>query len=962
MCPSVSTLNSGAPTHHCLADQVMLPHANASLSHPVVLSATGDHIRVPGADWLGGADLSRDGGDLLLTGTDGVSMVVPGYFDLPDPPALRDDGGMMVTGDWAIRLAGPLAPGQYAQAGGATPAPAIGTVSNAVGQVQVRHADGTQDAVKNGDAVKVGDIISTGGGGKIGITFDDGSTFALGGNGRMSVDDMTLPDAGGGGGKEVLAIQGGSFSFSSGAIAKSVPDAMQLKTPVANIGVRGTTGAGVAGPEGQNNTVSLLPDADGTVGQMSVSNQAGTQMLSQPGATTQFTSAFTAPPPPVILSPQQIQQQYGDTLQALPPPPSPEQLQQQQQQRQADAATEAQQQAQAEAAEKAAAEQAATEAEAENALNAEGEAAREGAETDLFGSLNDLAQALGTDLGLFGQDGQNMMNEIDDLFAQMLGEDGPLLGEFGPDPLGEFGPGEFDLGSLISEFGFEIGEIIDEALQDVIDRIEDEALSQPIEEHILTGGAAPITVTDGVTDYIVGSGSTDTVTISGAMSTGDTFLDQTSGDGDSLTLAAAGPNSGWRVAGVETIDLHHTTGANTFAIGSSGSTSITLGSYTDSISETQFSDAPALLQTGDQDWTLTNLMNSDNINMGTGLNKLYLATAGSHSGSLNNVDEMYFSASGTHFTAEASLTNIIITGSAGTDSVTLDDSLNSITVSSVETVIGGSGSDAVTLADGGQTISISGIEQLTGGTGGTDVLTSADSTIDLSGMSISGVEQLTVDSDDNGSADIITLTGSQIGTGKFTSITASVSSAANNVIQISGTAAADFTNVNNTNISRIVGLDTTSNTITGSIDGDTIEGAAGADNLSGGNGADTLIGGAGADNLSGGAGSDVYKYTSASDFTDSIDVLDANNGTGDTFAFSASIFASALSAGGIASANFQSVAGTGFTFSGGDDYFAYDTTSKTLYCSFDGTSSNLTAVAQITSTTGTITELDINIV
>lgn len=939
----------------------------ASLSvDSIVLHPTAGRIQVPGDDGLQGADFSRDGSDLLLTGSDGLTMVVPGYFDLPNPPALVDDGGMMVAGDWAVRLAGPLAPGQYAQAGGAAAAPAIGTISNAAGQVQVRHADGTQDSVKNGDAVKVGDILSTGGNGKVGITFDDGSTFSLGGNGRMSVDDMTLPDANGGGGKEVLAIETGSFSFSSGAIAKSVPDAMQLKTPVANIGVRGTTGAGVAGPEGQSNTVSLLPDADGTVGQMSVSNQAGTQMLSQPGATTQFTSAFTAPPPPLILSPQQIQQQYGDTLRSLPPPPSPEQLQQQQQQRQSDAVTEAQQQA----AEQAAAEQAATEAQAENALNAEGEAAREAATPDLFGSLNDLAQALGTDLGLFGLDGQNMMNEINDIFEQMLGEDGPLFGEFGPGEFGEFGelgPGEFDLGALIGEIGFEIGEIIDEALQDMIDQIEDEALSQPKEIHILpnAGGATTITVTDGVTDYIVGSGNTDTVTIAAnrTLSTGDTFIDETSGDGDSLTLAAAGPNSGWRVAGVESIDLSATTGANTFAIGSSGSTSITLSSHTDSISETRFSDAPGLLQTGDQDWTLYGNMVSDNINMGEGLNnKLYLDSAGSHSASLNDVDELHFVGSGTHFTAQAPLTNISIIGSAGADSVTLDDSVNSITVSSVETVIGGSGSDAVTLADGGQTISISGVEQLTGGTGGTDVLTTVDSTIDLSGVSISGVEQLTVDSDDNGNADTITLTGDQIGIGKFTSITASAGSTANNIIQVTGGTAADFTNVTNINISKIVGLDTTSNTITGSSYVDTIEGAAGADNLSGGNGADTLIGGAGADNLSGGAASDVYKYTSASDFGDSIDVLDANNGIGDTFAFSASIFASALSVGSITGANFQSIAGTGFSSSGGDDYFAYDTAGKTLYCSTDGTGLSWTAVAQITTITGTISYQDIDIV
>lgn len=940
----------------------------ASLSvDSVVLHPAAGRIQVPGDDGLQGADFSRDGSDLLLTGSDGLTMVVPGYFDLANPPALVDEAGRVVDGDWAAKLAGPLAPGQYAQAA-ATPPAGVGTISNVSGQVQIRHADGTQDAVKNGDAVKVGDILSTGGNGKVGITFDDGSTFSLGGNGRMSVDDMTLPDAAGGGGKEVLAIQTGSFSFSSGAIAKAVPDAMQLKTPVANIGVRGTTGAGVAGPEGQNNTVSLLPDADGTVGQMSVSNQAGTQMLTQPGATTQFTSAFTPPPPPVILSPQQIQQQYGETLRSLPPPPSPEQLQQQQQQRQSDAVTEAQQQA----AEQAAAEQAATEAQAENALNAEGEAAREAATQDLFGSLNDLARALGTDLGLFGLDGQNMMSEINDIFEQMLGNDGPLFGEFGPGEFGEFGPGEFDLGALIGELGFEIGEIIDDTVQDLIDQIEDEALSQPKEFHILpSGGSAPtITVTDGVTDYIVGSGSTDTVTISGAMSTGDTFLDETSGDGDSLILATAGPNTGWRVAGVETIDLSLTTGGNTFAIGSSGATNITLSGGIDSISETRFTEAPALLQSGDQDWTLTNLMNNDNINMGDGLNKLYLVTAGNHSASLNKVNELHFQGSGTHFTAEAPLRNISIIGSGGTDSVTLANGGNSIIVSGVETVVGGSGSDAVTLADGGQTISISGVEQLTGGTGGTDVLTTVDSTIDLSSLNVSGVEQLTIDSDDNGSADIITLTGNQIGIGKFTSITASAGSTANNIIQISGTAAADFTTVTNINISKIVGLDTTSNTITGSSYVDTIEGAAGADNLSGGNGADTLIGGAGSDNLSGGAASDVYKYTSASDFTngtdmftDSIDVLDANNGNGDTFAFSASIFASALSVGSITIANFQSAAGTGsFSFVGGDDYFAYDTTSKTLYCSADGTGSDLTAVAQITTTTGTINYQDIDIV
>ena len=66
---------------------------------------------------------------------------------------------------------------------------------------------------------------------------------------------------------------------------------MTLKTPVVTMGIRGTTVAGKAAVEGNDNSFTLLQDADGGVGQISVSNSAGTQVTSWCD-----TSFQTAPP------------------------------------------------------------------------------------------------------------------------------------------------------------------------------------------------------------------------------------------------------------------------------------------------------------------------------------------------------------------------------------------------------------------------------------------------------------------------------------------------------------------------------------------------------------------------------------------------------------------------------------------------------------------------------------------
>jgi Ca2+-binding RTX toxin-like protein len=386
-------------------------------------------LTVTGGDWLLHAGFARHGFDLNLTGADGHHLLVRDYFAQGQLPDLVTDHGAVIDGSLAARLAGPLAPGQYAQAGGGgSDLVFVGTVSKLTGEVEARHADGTSTPVKNGDSVYEGDVLITGAGGRIGITFVDGSVFSLGANGRMTVDEMAY-DPKAGTGSEKMSVVTGSFTFMSGEVAKTAPDAMSVKTPVATIGIRGTTVYGVAAAEGKSNTYSLMPDPNGSVGQFAVITKAGVQLLSAAGATTQLASAFVPPPPPEIKPLNQIQALYTQAREALPPPPTPQQQQQMQQQYQQQPKVQQQQQQQApqpqkqgatdKAAQqakatadakatgeaKATAEQAAKIGAREKALAGKAEAEKAAIAKVAPGKVPDvIAKVLGTSVGKFGVD------------------------------------------------------------------------------------------------------------------------------------------------------------------------------------------------------------------------------------------------------------------------------------------------------------------------------------------------------------------------------------------------------------------------------------------------------------------------------------------------------------------------------------------------------------------------------
>ncbi|WP_413205084.1 hypothetical protein [Rhodospirillum sp. A1_3_36] len=217
--------------------------ADASFSH-VVEAGGADRIDVGSGDLLLNGSYDRDGSDLILSDGAGHTLLLKDYFLSETPADLVVGEGMRLDGDLVARLAGGLAPGQVAQAatlGGDAVAAAIGTVTKAAGTVTVIRTDGTEVTVQSGDPIFQGDVVATSADGGVGITFLDGSAFSLGGSGRMVLDEMVY-DPGTGDGSSSVSLVSGVFSFVSGEIAKSGPDAMAVTTPVGTIGIRGTKG------------------------------------------------------------------------------------------------------------------------------------------------------------------------------------------------------------------------------------------------------------------------------------------------------------------------------------------------------------------------------------------------------------------------------------------------------------------------------------------------------------------------------------------------------------------------------------------------------------------------------------------------------------------------------------------------------------------------------------------------
>jgi len=241
------------------------------------LAATGTGpVIIDNADLMFKGAYARSGPDLVITGADGQQVVVVGFFASPTAPNLMSADGALLTGDLVAKLAGPRFGGQFAQAAPTLTAAPIGQVETISGVVSARRADGTVVVLSTGTAVYQGDVIETGAGANVNIAFLDRTILTLSDSARMVLDRYAY-SPGGSNNSSLFNLVQGTFVFVAGQIAPT--GNMRIDTPVATMGIRGTSGViEVAAQNGATN-YTLIPDPNGSVGNFDVFNKTSGQLL-----------------------------------------------------------------------------------------------------------------------------------------------------------------------------------------------------------------------------------------------------------------------------------------------------------------------------------------------------------------------------------------------------------------------------------------------------------------------------------------------------------------------------------------------------------------------------------------------------------------------------------------------------------------------------------------------------------
>ena len=270
-------------------------------------------LDMPFGDMALRASFDRQGPDLVIEGLDGTQVVIQDYFATSEPRDLvLGDGAGVLKGALVSALAGSPTAGQYAQAETASlTSGAIGQVEASTGEAFAIRADGTQVTLEVGSPIYMGDVLETPSDGAIAVLFADGTRFSLSEDARMVVDEL-IYDPGSDSNVASFSLVQGLFVLVSGDVVKTGD--MTVETPVATIGIRGTSAAIQAAADGLQNLVTLLQDPDGGVGLVEVATAVGTVILSEIGSTTTVMSLDQAPTPVEILGGADIEALYRAAL------------------------------------------------------------------------------------------------------------------------------------------------------------------------------------------------------------------------------------------------------------------------------------------------------------------------------------------------------------------------------------------------------------------------------------------------------------------------------------------------------------------------------------------------------------------------------------------------------------------------------------------------------------------------
>ena len=159
--------------------------------------------------------------------------------------------------------------------------------------------DGETQNTSMGYELQMKDFLQTGEDGGMIIHYLDDTKFTMGPNTELIIDEFAFDTS-------VVPIElamnvsvnVGSFTYESGSVS-SLGGEVNINAGSASITVQGTAFSGVVSTSGET-TITLLPDSNGDVGQVTVSNDAGSQIITNAYNSVTVLSNDLAPTPPKI--------------------------------------------------------------------------------------------------------------------------------------------------------------------------------------------------------------------------------------------------------------------------------------------------------------------------------------------------------------------------------------------------------------------------------------------------------------------------------------------------------------------------------------------------------------------------------------------------------------------------------------------------------------------------------------
>lgn len=142
----------------------------------------------------------------------------------------------------SIPMVVPNAPtGSQAQAQPqAVKAPAA-TVEDVQGKVTAKAGSESERPLAKNAEVFVTDVLTTGDADKVRLVFTDNSSIDMGPKSVLKVADFAYDSSNAAKSKQQLGLAKGTFRFVTGKVTAQNPDNLRIESPLAQIGIRGTT-------------------------------------------------------------------------------------------------------------------------------------------------------------------------------------------------------------------------------------------------------------------------------------------------------------------------------------------------------------------------------------------------------------------------------------------------------------------------------------------------------------------------------------------------------------------------------------------------------------------------------------------------------------------------------------------------------------------------------------------------